>query len=103
MFLDAEEVRGFDREVEATAGREVAGVAGTFFAPTGLAALGRVVEEVGTVVRFAGVAATVLDTAARSEVVDGARDILFGLADMPSLPFSSPEGFSSMEPPDGLF
>ena len=35
--------------------------------------------------------------------VDGASDILFGLAEMPSLPFSSPEGLSSTVVSDPLF
>lgn len=100
-FLEVEEVSGLDRVVPATVElRVVLGVMGVrLVVPIGLATLCRVeVVEDGTTVRLAGVAATVPD-----EVVDGASDMRLGLAEMPSLPFSSPEAFSSTGPPEGLF
>lgn len=55
------------------------------------------------VVRRAGVALTVLVVDIRSVLVFDASDILLGRADMPSLLFSSPDGFSSTELADCLF
>ena len=94
---------GLGRVVVLVAVREVLGVAGTFLAPTGLAALGRVDVVGWRVVRLAGVAATVLEVAVRSALVFEAKDILLGLADIPALPFSSPDGLSSTELTDCLF
>jgi hypothetical protein len=103
-FRETEEVRGLDREVAVVvAVREVLGVAGTFLVgPIGLLAPCRAAVEGCRVVRREGVAATVLAVEVRSELVDVASDILLGLADMPSLLLSSPDGLSSTEPADGL-
>lgn len=96
-----EELSGRERAV--TAGREVLGVAGTFRVPIGLAVPGRDAVEGARVVRLAGVADTVLVLAMRSELAVEARDILLGLAEIPSLLFSSPDGFSSTELTDCRF
>ncbi len=71
--------------------RELVGTVAGFLASIGLVVPWRaVVVEGWTVVRRAGEAAT--DFVVE---VDGASDILLGFAEMPSLPFSSPEGFPS--------
>ena len=95
-----EAVKGFVREVVAE--RMVLGVEGTFFTPGGLVVFCRT-EDGWMVVRREGVAAVAFVVAALSVLVFDANDILLGLADMPSLLFSSPEGFSSTELADCLF
>jgi hypothetical protein len=92
-----------EREEEVASGREravvvagvrlVLGVAGTFRAPVGLVVLCLAEVVRGWVeVRRAGVAETDFAVEVRSDEADGANDILLGLADIPSLLFSSPEG-----------
>lgn len=93
-FLDMDEVKGFERGVVRV--RMVLGVEGTFLTPVGLVVVCRVVEGWRVVRR-----ADVVDV--RSEERLGANDILLGLADIPSLLFSSPDGFSSTELADCLF
>ena len=84
--------------------RALIGVAATFLALLGLVVVCRLdVAEGCTVVRLAGVAVTDLVVPVRSDEVDGASDMRFGFAVMPSLLFSSPEGFSSMVLPESLF
>lgn len=104
IFLEVEEVNGLDRAVAGVAVvRDVLGVAANFFVAVGLLVLCRDRVEGWTVVRRPGAAVAVFEDEVRSELVDGASDILFGLADMPSLLFSSPDGLSSTELADCLF
>lgn len=103
-ILLEEEGEGRGRTVVVTGVRVVLGVAATFLAPTGLLVACRLDAVEGcVVVRLAGVAAADFVVGVRSEEADGASDILLGFAEMPSLLFSSPEGFSSTVLSEPLF